>query len=139
MKIVLLVFLVIIGCKSSRMISCDGIYDEVTGKCVYLVAEKMPVFDNCNCDFNCFFIREFKHPNDCDLTITKVNAVFIIDENGQLVGERIKNKNEKDLNPLEKEVLTIIRRTNGKWSPGEIRSKKVAVLMTLPINIDVNR
>lgn len=135
----ILLVLGVTGCGSMKLNDCNGILDDVSQKCVYIVAEQMPVFDCSGDDFHNFIVKEFKYPPESPYASTKINAAFVIDDKGQIVGERIISKSEKDLSRVDKELLSLIKSTSGKWLPGKINNKKVAVLMILPINLEVDR
>jgi hypothetical protein len=64
---------------------------------------------------------------------TKLLIAFIIDTDGEIIGERI-IKNPFDNDKAAKEAFNIIK--GFKWLPGLCGDKKVPVLFKLPIQID---
>ena len=59
---------------------------------------------------------------------------FVIDKNGRLIGERIRNK-KHNLSEYEKLVLKEISSIQN-WMPGKINGINVNTIVTFPIHID---
>lgn len=114
--------------------TCNGYYDEYTRKCIYIIVDKMPSYNGNK--FAIYFAKEFQYPKNFNEIITKINVQFIVDENGEIVGERIMNKKMIDINPVESEALRVIRSMKNSWTAGEQNGEKVAVLLSFSFNIE---
>lgn len=129
-------FLFLVSCNSFKQVSSDCSFDKITRKCVYIFVEEMPIYNNGESDFVNDIIRRITLPDEAKSeVVTRINLQFVIDEKGNLIGARIKDKDE--LNSFERELLDIINSTGKRWNPGVHYGKKVPVLLTYPLNIDL--
>lgn len=116
------------------------IYDELTQKYVYIFVEEMPSYKNGDMAFISDFNKNFQYcssqyPENNIQTILQIQ--FIIDSRGNLIGDRIYNKSAEELTNFEKAGLKAINALN-KWKPGIHKGKKVNVILTKTIHIDMN-
>lgn len=138
MKIVSLINIVFVfGCSlspaSSQSNECT--MDTLTGECVYQFVEEMPVYCNGkrNVITDIFSLIEVDSDSE-NVLVTKVHLQFVINKNGELVGARIRDKD--DINNMEKHIIEAVNRLNGTWSVGRLNGKEVSVLLSYAINID---
>lgn len=137
MKFHIFFYLALISCSDYRHSSDACSFDTVTQKCVYTFVEKMPSYEDGNSDFikDILKVLTFKNSSPNEI-ITQIKFQFVIDKHGKLIGARIEDK--KDLNSYEIEFLEAIRSLDHKWNPGIHFGKKVPVLLTQTININLN-
>ncbi len=132
------IFFIIFNCFSfCRFLQSNEYYkeyDKVTEKTVYLYIEKMPIYKNGLSDFHKDIANNINYK---DTYQTKIVLEFVIDKKGFLIGERIYNKNLKDLTLFEISCLKSLKNLQN-WKPGTINNKKVNVKMKIPIHIDQN-
>lgn len=140
MKIVVLIVLFLAsGCSlisvSSQNLRCT--IDSLTGECVYLFVEEMPIYCNGNRNFGAdvFSSMELDSMDMKDM-ITKVHLQFVINKGGKLIGARIVGKDV--VHPLEMQVLKAVKGLDCIWSVGKLYGKEVSVLLTYTIHIDTN-
>lgn len=118
--------------------------DSLTNECIYSVVDTMPIYSK-DCS-NMQLLRDIhKKLSLSDSTIlaikkgeiisTRVMLQFVITKHGELIGERIANKDT--VNSLEKDLLMTIIKLDSKWSPGILNDKKVSVLYNIPIHVEV--
>ena len=67
---------------------------------------------------------------------TKLDFVFVINKDGNLVGARIRGKDVSESSPFEIKGLNTLYLCQ-KWTPGRKRSKPVNVIISCPIRIDL--
>jgi hypothetical protein len=78
--------------------------------------------------------------SNCNLTTEDYNQTLylveiVIDNKGDVVLSRIKEKNYNNLSVNELEILRVINKMP-KWKPGSCRGINVPVLLILPIHIE---
>ncbi len=79
-----------------------------------------------------FLIDNFAPLVDSNNLELSFNLVFIIDEKGKLIGERILNKTNNDLTNVENQILSVLR-NSPQWKPGKCKINFVPVLIYLPL------
>lgn len=135
---ILIFMLLTASCSNTRLAEmqsgCE--LDTLTNECVYTFVEKMPVYCEGERDFltdilSHISIDEFNEQE----RITKVNIQLVINTKGNIIGIRLLDK--QTLNTIEREILETIKKLDCTWTPGELNNKKVSVLLTYPINIDM--
>lgn len=72
--------------------------DSVTKREIYLSVEELPYFGDTTFCFSEFILKRMSSPPDHEL----YKVQFVIDENGYLLGARIKNKKQYKLTETEK-------------------------------------
>ena len=85
-------------------------------------------------EFNSLFSYSFVENEQLQ---TKLDFVFVIDKEGNLVGARIRGKKVSELSSFEMKGLNTLRLCQ-KWSPGKKQSKPVNVIISCPIRIELN-
>jgi hypothetical protein len=114
---------------------CEHSFDKNLKKEVYDFVQKYPKFPGGDIGFLTFIDKELNGITETDMAMGPHSFYlqYIIDENGVLFNEHIKNKNISDLTNLEKAVLKVIAKSP-KWEPGECNGKRVAVRMFFPLH-----
>ncbi len=137
-KLLLIGLLFLMGCSSTQKMQGNCKLDTVTQKCVYIFVEEMPIYNQGHSDFIKDILKSAKfNQSKKGEIITRINLQFVIDEKGNLIGARIKDK--KDLSDFEIEFLNVINKLEKNWSPGVHNGIKVPVLLSFPVNIDINQ
>lgn len=135
-KILPTLLLMLCGCSSLRHQNSDFYYDALTGEYVYSFVEQMPVYKDEKADFSIDFISLFNIDNfDVTERQTKLIIQFVIDAQGNLIGERIFNKNKDELSIFEKSALKVVSELQ-EWIPGKHNNQNVNVIVTYIIHID---
>lgn len=129
----------LISCNSSRnaVLQQYTTYDRLSNLYVLVFTDKMPRYNGGYASFISEFNKNFHYNkvNNKNLQ-TKIKFQFVINKKGKLVGARIYNKGDKDLTDFEKAGLDALTKIQN-WSPGKFQNKKVNVLLTLTIHIDL--
>jgi protein TonB len=110
---------------------CNSIYDTLTRKYVYTYVDKMPEYAGGNSAVLKFLVENFKYPKQEEFHAS-FQIEFVIDSDGKLIGQRIKNKTTSNLTSAEKELLKVLDKMP-KWQPGECHGKKVPVQTFFPL------
>jgi hypothetical protein len=111
--------------------NCYSIYDSTTNRKDYRFVDKMPQYKE---DYKAFIIRNFRQTGYENLQM-RIYVTFVIDQNGNLIGERIDNKQNSDLTVSEIELLKLLK-TMRNWEAGKCDNNPVPVIISLPIMID---
>lgn len=119
------------GQNSTR--KCVSEIDTLTLKRVYSHVDVMPsprlgsieLFEQ---------LGNLTYPPSCIQSKSKFVVAFIVDETGQISGQRIIQNIQGTR--LGEQALTIIE--NIEWNPGECNGKKVSVIYILPVRINLN-
>lgn len=110
---------------------CASVYDTLVKKNVCIVVDKEPTYSGGPKACEDFIRHNFKYPKGDDFQAT-FKLEFIIDADGTLIGERIRNKSKIDWTETEKELLKVLHKMP-KWIPGECFGKKVPVKVIFPL------
>jgi protein TonB len=129
-----------IACNPQKQVNdrkneCIIIYDSITSKDVYLQVDEMPSFSVDERKLTEYILNNFIYPKQKEYQFT-FQLQFIIDPEGKIDGERIRNKSNLALTPAEKELLNIVKKMPD-WNPGKCNGRKVPVLITLPLKISL--
>ncbi len=111
--------------------SCATLNDSITQRIVYTHVDKMPEYVG-GADKIRNYIQKNYNPPQADDFQASFHAEFVIDENGTLIGERIRNKKMEDITQAEKELLRVLK-SMPKWVAGECKGKPVPVKMNFPL------
>jgi hypothetical protein len=137
----LLVLLCVFACKITTIsqenltIQNKGIYDTLTNKYVYSFVEEMPKYNGGYQNFWTDFRENFKYPENTDsINQWTFHILFVIDEDGNLTGQRIRNKKENDLTEIEKVILKTIGVLQN-WQSAKHENKSVSVILSIPLRI----
>lgn len=129
----------LISCSSSQnaILQQYSTYDRLSNLYVLTYTDKMPSYSGGDASFLSEFNRNFHYDqrNNIDLQ-TKIKFQFVINKKGKLVGARVYNKEYKDLTNFERAGLEALTKIQN-WYPGKFQNKKVNVLMTRVIHIDI--
>jgi protein TonB len=108
--------------------------DTLTHVPIFRVAEKMPSVEGGNAAIVKAILSKIKYPDSQrSSTDTKIIIAFIIDSNGDVVGERtIKNIDQTD---IAEQLFKIIREM--KWQPGTCEGNPVPVLQIFPLILEI--
>lgn len=132
-----IVIQILSSCGSSSVTynnaNCQAIYDTLVKKQVYTFVDQMPEYPGGNAALIRFLLDNFKYPGQ-DTFQASFQLEFVIDNDGKLIGSRIRNKNETELSEAEKEILKVID-TTPKWQAGKCDGKYVPVKMSLPLKL----
>lgn len=111
--------------------TCQSQYDSIVKKDVYVFVDEMPIYPGGESALLKFFATNYKQPEQEYFQGTFL-LEFVIDNDGQLISPRIKNKTSAELTKAEKEALRVLE-TMPKWAPGKCNGVSIPVLMFLPI------
>ncbi len=68
-------------------------------------------------------------------------AMVVVDEEGEIpfvaINEDIETSREDLLNDLKQQVVTAIKETSGEWDPAKVEGVKVASLVVVPVQFDL--
>ncbi len=92
----------------------------------------MPEYPGGNQAFNLFFLKNYHLSSEKDFQGT-LKLEFVIDVKGNLIGERILNKENATISVAEKEALRVLRKMP-RWRPGICKSKTIPVKVSFPIH-----
>ena len=129
-----------LGCISNRNQQLDDIprceyqYDKKLKYKVYSKVDEWPEFPGGGGEMYLFMAKNMSVFFDGKEADGKVFINLIIDAQGNVVSEHIKNKAIADYTELEKEALRVVR-LMPKWKPGKCKNRKVAVRQFLPLII----
>lgn len=114
-------------------VNCESTYDSLTNKIVYSEVDEMPEYPNGNGFIGSFFLKNFNYPAQ-DFYQASFQLEFIVDINGNVIGQRIRNKSMKDLTNAEREALRVLS-IMPKWKPGKCNGRVVPVRTFLPLRL----
>lgn len=117
---------------SSNYTECTVTYDSLIKEDVYIKVEQEPEYPGGSAAFIKYFLSNYRQPANLDEFQTSFNLEFVINREGNLVGERIKNKNIANITQAEKEALRVLRNTS-KWIPGKCENNTVPVRVIMPL------
>lgn len=107
------------------------------GDQVFFIVEEMPTFESGNQNkFRKYIHKNIKYPQEAieKKICGKVFVYFIVDENGNVINERI----VRGVHPsLDNEALRIIK-NSPKWTPGKQRGEAVRVAFTFPVEFQLD-
>lgn len=103
----------------------------VSDQPVFIVAEKQPQFPDGHKEMMNFIYKNVKYSKD-DLRQKVVYIEFVIDTTGQVRKPCILNVVNRELSPIEQEVLRVVKLLPA-WIPGVQTRRKVPVRMGFPI------
>jgi hypothetical protein len=119
--------------KSLVIEKCKAGYDSLTGKKVYDFVDEMPEFpEGTNGLIKC--LNTHMKPSKNEVFQGSFQVEFIIDDRGNLIGPRIKNKKISEINKNESQILKAFNELP-KWRPGKCNGKYVAVRIFLPLKL----
>lgn len=119
--------------------------DTMTGLTVYEHVEQQPVYtghrsDNDSAELTHFwFVLDVADSIDDDSIpgielLPRIDVTIIIDENGNVVGERFSKKKINELNRFQQEFLKKLCKQK-KWIPGKIGSQNVKTKLRLILRV----
>ena len=129
--------LIIIFCNScitnnvNSSDKCKVEYDKIYGQFVYTFVDQLPKYPGGFEAVIIFFKKNLKYP-DQEYFQASIILEFIINENGEIVAPRIKDKTFKQLTKAEIEAIRVLK-LMPSWEPGKCASKNVSVKMFLPL------
>ncbi len=140
---VFFLIIVFISCNTSSVLKTQDateyvIYDSLTHQKVYSVVDEMPVYPGGEEALFMDFIKNFKYPESQKEFQSKIVMEYIVDEQGKVTGQRIRNKNPEEITAAEKEALRVLGLLQ-QWTPGRLNGKNVSVLMGFPLHLDPER
>lgn len=111
-------------------------FDSITGLEVHAAVETRPHWHGKTVEETLsYVIQNIKTPDLNRNTLpTFIVIQFVIDKNGRLIGERIRDK-KHNLSEYEKLALKEISSIQN-WMPGKINGINVNTIVTFPIHID---
>lgn len=123
--------------------------DSITGLTVYEFVEQKPMYtgarkDNCSHETSLWwFLFDVINSVDDDSIsstemIPKLDITIIIDDNGNIVGERFSQKKINELNRFQQEFLKNISKQK-KWIPGKIKGQNVNTKLRVVVRLSPNR
>lgn len=108
------------------------VYDSIINRIVYTIAGKMPEYVGGEIEILNYIRKNFNYTPDANNFQASFRAEFVIDENGVLIGERIRNKKLEDITQAEREFLRMLK-SMPKWIAGRCNEKPVPVKINLPL------
>ncbi len=114
--------------------SCESYFDDELHRKVYYKVDEMASYG----DGYAMFLEDFYRNFSCPVGVVcsgKVIIEFIVDENGNVVMKRIRNKEVSSYSDIEIEALRVFSILSN-WTPGKCKGKSVATLAYLPIYIN---
>lgn len=131
------------GCKSvaqknlsrkDSLIDCPFEFDSLLQKQVYTKVDSMPEFKDGNIGILNYFKSNYKISNKIDDFQASFKFEFVIDNDGILIGERIKGKHKEKLSTSEIEALRVLSNMP-KWKAGKCNGQAVPVKVILPLKL----
>ncbi len=110
---------------------CFSEYDVITKKQVYTYVDIKPQYGKGLSSVGQYIVKELVYPDQERFQATFL-IEFVINNDGELISPRIKNKQFHQLTKVEKEILMILN-DMPKWKPGICDKKAVPVKVTLPL------
>ncbi len=110
---------------------CKSSYDTLTNQVVYTFVDEMPEYKGGTKDVLSFFTNNFKYPEQ-GFFQGSIYLEFIIDVQGNVTGQKIRNKNAEEFTDVDKEALRVIS-LMPKWKPGKCQGKIVPVRTYIPL------
>jgi hypothetical protein len=104
---------------------CKHVYDPSLKKEIYTSVDKMPAYPGKRDAFLSYFEFHFQYPGDMSKR-GEIHLEFVVDTDGKIIGEKIKNKKTSDLDAQEKDGIKVLK-SSGKWIPGKCNGKVVPV------------
>ena len=124
--------------SSCGVIGNTPIYDRYSNKMVYQFVDEMPSYGEEQqwhkgllADFNNHFVYHFE---DDEQIQASLDFMFVIDKRGNLIGARIRGKNDSELSLFEREGLRVLSLCQN-WIPGRNKGKPVNVLISFSIKL----
>ncbi len=113
--------------------SCKTTYDTLTNQTVYIFVDEMPEYPGGIKEALIFFLENFKYPQQ-DVYQGSFQLEFIVDMQGNVTGQRIRNKNTSELTEADKEALRVLS-IMPKWKPGKCKGEAVPFRTNIPIKL----
>lgn len=113
--------------------NCKSTYDTLTNQTVYTIVDEMPEYPGGTKEALNFFSDNFKYPEQ-DIFQGSFQLEFIVDLQGNITGQRIRNKSASELTEADKEALRVLS-IMPKWKPGTCKGETVPVRINLPIKL----
>ncbi|WP_316785570.1 energy transducer TonB [Pedobacter frigiditerrae] len=120
--------------KTTEKIECVTKFDTLLNRNYYIMADKMPFFQEGEGVMFRIIAKNLKWPNaECCIQGT-VYVSFIVESNGRLSNKKIQKSpfKDNDFCSPNKEALKVLDYLP-RWNAGICNGKKVAVLYILPI------
>ena len=126
---------IITGCtyKPNKLFTnnCDYIYNKEMNKNVYTKVDSLPKFPSGDSGFIKFFLTNFNKPNQ-ETIQGRIVLELIIDEKGNIIQSKIRDKNESEYTLLEKEALRVLI-FSPLWIPAKCHNKNVIARTYRPL------
>lgn len=125
--------------KTESAANTSSLLVQNTGDDVYQVVEKMPEFKGGMDGLFKFMSENTVYPKSASKSNEsgKIFVTFIIDEAGNVIESEVVDANSIKSVALRNAALETISKMPA-WNPGEQDGKTVKVMMTLPINFELN-
>lgn len=114
---------------------CNAQFDSLSGKQVCLFAPQMPEFPGGEAELMKFLQSRIRITEENRRQSTFYLA-FVVNEQGKVIGGRIKNKRPEAYIPTEQAMIQHLD-SMPVWKPGMCGGEPVAVLMQIPVRICV--
>jgi hypothetical protein len=112
---------------------CKSSYDTLTNQVVYVFVDEIPEYQGGTKEMLKFFFDNFKYPKQ-DFFQGSIYLEFIIDIQGNVTGQKIRNKNTEELTEVDKEALRVLS-LMPQWKPGKCKGEIVPVRTYIPLNL----
>ncbi len=127
----LLLTLLIQGCCPSRLLLEPSHF--------FTIVEQMPQYKGGTTQLMMDFNREFSFQGSDNEGMPSTLAFqFVITRCGKINRVKIMGKNEDSYTSFEKKGVSVLKKLQN-WSPGIHHGKKVNVIMSMPIHIEIGR
>lgn len=104
---------------------------------VYIVAEEMPEYSDGDLQMRKFIARNVQYPKDArNKNIQgKVIVYYVVNEKGGIENVSV----PESIHPLlDAEAIRVVKKMPKSFKPGKVQGKPVKVLLTVPINFQLN-
>jgi len=129
----LILCLTLIGCSQIfAQKKCKSSYDSVIKRTVFITAEDLPTFPGGKVAMMKYLRENFIY-TDRESGQNRFIVEFVVNEDGMVVGERIRSKEPKDISEVESELLKVVA-SMPKWNPAKCNGAYVPFRLIIPIN-----
>ena len=120
--------------SSCGVIVNTPLYDRYSNKMVYQYVDEMPSYGEEQQWYKGLLTDFNNHFEEDEQIQASQDFMFVIDKRGNLIGARIRGKNDSELSLFEREGLRILSLCQN-WSPGRNKDKPVNILIRYSIKL----
>ena len=120
--------------SSCGVIVNTPLYDRYSNKMVYQYVDEMPSYGEEQQWYKGLLTDFNNHFEEDEQIQASQDFMFVIDKRGNLIGARIRGKNDSELSLFEREGLRVLSLCQN-WIPGRNKGKPVNVLISFSIKL----